>query len=69
MPVAYTCPFFKKERNDEIKYVICEVGCIRFKDAAMRRQIAYKYCAHPEGYKECPVYRALVNYYERNSER
>ena len=65
MSVAYECPFFQRERNNKVRYIVCEVGCIRFADSAMRRDIVYKHCADPEGYKDCPFYCALKNYYER----
>lgn len=58
------CPFYVKEKNG---YVYCE-GCrMCFKDAVHRREIIYRLCAHPDGYKSCRIYAALVKYYEERT--
>ncbi len=60
------CPFFRYERPYKGRqYLYCECCRIEFKDKLFRREIIYRLCAHPGGYKECFMYKALTACYER----
>ena len=60
------CPFFVREEKG---FLYCEVCRFKFKSALMRREIVYGFCAHPEGYKNCEIYRATCRYYERRCDK
>ena len=49
--------------------VTCECARLKFPDRDSRREIVYRYCAHPEGYKACMLKQALDHYYERKYAR
>ena len=57
------CPFFKQDRGGG--RLSCEGANIRFPDKEARREFVYRLCAHPEGYKTCPMQMTLEHYYER----
>jgi hypothetical protein len=57
------CPYFKRDRGNG--RVSCEGASFRFPDRLARREYLYRFCAHPEGYKLCPLKVALDHYYER----
>ena len=57
------CPYFKRDRGGG--RVICEGASFKFPDKLSRREYLYRFCAHPEGYKSCPLKIALDHYYER----
>jgi hypothetical protein len=57
------CPYFYRDRGKGIVY--CECAKFRFPDKESRREILYRYCAHPEGYKSCMLKQALDHHYER----
>ena len=57
------CPFFKNDRG--CGRVSCEGANFHFPDKEARREFVYQFCAHPEGYKTCPLQVALNHYYER----
>ena len=57
------CPYFIRERSPDV--VSCECARMKFPDRVSRREIVYRYCAHPEGYKECMFKQALDHHYER----
>lgn len=57
------CPFYGQERGNG--RVSCEGASFHFPDKVARREYLYTYCAHPEGYKKCPLKIALEHYYER----
>lgn len=57
------CPFFKQDRG--CGRVSCEGASFHFPDAEARREYVYRFCAHPEGYKDCPLQVTLDHYYER----
>ena len=57
------CPYFTRERSHGV--VTCECARLKFPDRDSRREIVYRYCAHPEGYKACMLKQALDHYYER----
>ena len=61
------CPYFARERSPGV--VSCECARLKFPDRDSRREIVYRYCAHPEGYKACMLKQALDHYYERKYER
>jgi hypothetical protein len=60
------CPYFKRDRGNG--RVSCEGASFRFPDRLARREYVYRFCAHPEGYKLCPLKVALDHYYERKYE-
>ncbi|MBQ5725411.1 MAG: hypothetical protein IIV80_04585 [Clostridia bacterium] len=57
------CPYYKRE--DYRGTIYCECARLRFPDKQSRREIVYRFCAHPEGYRVCPFKMALDGYYER----
>ena len=57
------CPYFTRERSHGV--VTCECARLKFPDRKSRREVVYRYCAHPEGYKDCMLKQALDHYYER----
>lgn len=57
------CPYYKQERS--LGRVSCEGAVFRFPDKLCRREYVYRFCAHPDGYKECPLKVALDHFYER----
>ena len=61
------CPYFTRERSHGV--VTCECARLKFPDRDSRREIVYRYCAHPEGYKACMLKQALDHYYERTYAR
>ena len=61
------CPYFIRERSHGV--VTCECARLKFPDRDSRREIVYRYCAHPEGYKACMLKQALDHYYERKYAR
>lgn len=64
---AGICPYFRRERGGGVIY--CECATLRFPDKQARRDIVYRFCAHPEGYHACPLKQALDGYYERKYAR
>ena len=61
------CPYFDRDRGKGVVY--CECARFKFPDKGSRREIIYRYCAHPEGYKLCMIKQALDHYYERKYAR
>ena len=57
------CPYFVRERSQGV--VSCECARLKFPDRDSRREIVYRYCAHPQGYKACMLKQAMDHYYER----
>ena len=57
------CPYYKKERGGG--QMNCEGATFRFPDRLARREYVYGFCAHPEGYKMCPLKVAMDHFYER----
>ena len=57
------CPYFKRDRGDG--RISCEGASFKFPDNLARREYLYRFCAHPTGYKNCPLKVALDHYYER----
>ncbi len=57
------CPFYKQDRG--CGRLSCEGANFHFPDKEARREYVYRLCAHPEGYKSCPLREALEHYYER----
>lgn len=57
------CPYFMRDRGQG--RVCCECARFRFPDKESRREIVYRYCAHPNGYKVCMLKQALDHHYER----
>ena len=61
------CPYFVRERSPDV--MSCECARMKFPDRVSRREIVYRYCAHPQGYKACMLKQALDHYYERKYAR
>lgn len=61
------CPYYIRDRSNGVVY--CECARFRFPDKQSRREIVYRYCAHPEGYKSCMLKNALDHYYERKYDK
>ncbi len=57
------CPYYVRDRGKGLVY--CECARFRFPDAGVRREIVYRFCAHPTGYKTCMLKQSLDHYYER----
>ncbi len=57
------CPFYRQDRG--CGKLSCEGANFRFPDVEARREFVYRFCAHPEGYKDCPLRIMLEHYYER----
>ena len=57
------CPYFQREKGHGVVY--CECAKVRFPDKQSRRDIVYRFCAHPQQYKQCPIKQAMDHYYER----
>ncbi len=57
------CPYYVRDRGKGLVY--CECARFRFPDAGARREIVYRFCAHPTGYKDCMIKQSLDHYYER----
>ena len=60
------CPYFQRDRGQGLVY--CECARFRFPDKEARREIVYTFCAHPVGYKTCPLKQAMDHFYERKYE-
>ena len=57
------CPYFVRDRGKGLVY--CECARFRFPDKEARREIVYRFCAHPTGYKTCMIKNCLDHHYER----
>lgn len=57
------CPYFQRERGAGLVY--CECAKFRFPDKLARREIVYRFCAHPENYKACVIKQTMDHFYER----
>ncbi len=57
------CPYYDRDRGKGRVY--CECARFRFPDAGSRREIVYRFCAHPTGYKDCALKICMDHYYER----
>ena len=57
------CPYYIRDRGRGVVY--CECAKFRFPDKQARRDIVYTFCAHPEGYKKCPLKQMMDGFYER----
>lgn len=60
------CPYYQRDRG--LGRVYCECAHFRFPDKEARREIVYTFCAHPVGYKTCPLKQAMDHFYERKYE-
>lgn len=68
------CPYYYKEMSKDkngIYKVYCEGAVLKFPDIKARRDFIYIHCAHPCGYKSCPIYMYMDSFYKRkyNEER
>ena len=62
----FYCPFYVGERRLRGRYILnCEGGRLAMPDLLSRRELVYKTCAHPDGWKSCPIAAALEGHYER----
>ena len=57
------CPYFKREERG---YAYCELCRFKFGDAKERRDVIYRFCAHPTGFTECQFYTIISDYWERS---
>lgn len=57
------CPYYVKDRGRG--RISCECAQFRFPDRLTRREILYRFCAHPGGYKDCALKQAMDRFYER----
>ena len=57
------CPYYIRDRGKGRVY--CECCRFSFPDKGARREIIYRYCAHPTGYKSCMIKQCMDNFYER----
>ena len=63
MAFAGMCPYLKDARSCE--RTICECARFTFPDKISRRDILYKYCGHPTGWKKCMFKAVMDGYYDR----
>lgn len=63
MKMIGMCPYFQRERGHGLVY--CECAKFRFPDKLARREIVYRFCAHPENYKNCVIKQTMDHFYER----
>ena len=57
------CPYYKKELGHG--RLRCEAGNLSLPDKLARREFVYRFCAHPDGYKDCQLKGVMDHYYER----
>ncbi|MCQ2430382.1 MAG: hypothetical protein MJ192_08630 [Clostridia bacterium] len=57
------CPYYVRDRGKGVIY--CECAHFHFPDKLARREYVYKFCAHPSGFKLCPIKCAMDHFYER----
>ncbi len=57
------CPYFKQDRGRG--HICCEGATFKFPDKLARREYVYRFCAHPEGYRQCPLKLTMDHFYER----
>jgi len=62
-PGELICPYFKKDRGKG--RLSCEGAIFHFPDNLARREYVYRFCAHPEGYRDCPLKTTMDHFYER----
>ena len=62
-PGEAICPYFKKDRGRG--RLSCEGAIFHFPDTLARREYVYRFCAHPEGYKDCQLKKTMDHFYER----
>lgn len=60
------CPYYRRDRGKGRVY--CECSHFKFPDKIVRREIVYRFCAHPTGYKACMLKQAMDGYYDRKEE-
>lgn len=65
---TYFCPFWRSEKVSELSST-CEGAALVFTSNAVRRAYVYGYCAHPEGWKSCPIYKILQKQEDANAEK
>ncbi len=63
--MAFTgmCPYLKDARSCE--KTVCECAEFTFPDRISRREVIYKYCGHPTGWRVCMLKAVMDGYYER----
>ena len=59
--VYVECPFFKY--NKPTLRLSCEMCLFKFPDKLSRDNLVLTYCAG--NYKDCALYKILINYYDR----
>lgn len=65
------CPYYIKESKSKsgILKVSCEGAVLKFPDIKSRRDFVYIHCAHPCGYKSCPIYMYMDSFYKRKFDK
>lgn len=56
------CPFAQRLKGERI---YCEIARITPPDGQAKKDLVRSYCAHKEGYKDCTLYKVLMQYYDR----
>lgn len=56
---TYFCPFWRREKVSELSST-CDGATISFATNEVRRGYVYGYCAHPDGWEQCPIYKILL---------
>lgn len=65
------CPYYIKEGSSVIQKegrvirLYCECGSFKFPDYLARRNFVKDLCYSDKNYKNCPMYKALDDYYNR----
>jgi hypothetical protein len=59
------CPFYRK---DNFERLYCEGATVKFPDREARIEIVEEFCCSEVNHKNCPIYKMMVNYYDRKYE-
>lgn len=59
----YKCPYHINAEKSKI--ISCELATIRPPDEQARAEFVNCFCGSGRGYKKCPFYHILDNYYKR----
>ena len=63
MAFAGICPYIKDIQG--CNKTVCECAEFTFPDKISRREVLYRYCGHPTGWKDCTFKAVLDGYYDR----
>lgn len=59
----YKCPYFVYAKHGNT--ISCEIAKVNAPDKQARDEFLDKFCGNGDGYKNCPFYTILDNYYKR----